>query len=123
MSNYRLGVIYDAATTNVSTPDTIHYAAKAMKIALPSCVSARSIEAIFAIATVRINENRGFRLLIDMSAVNQIEQDGLTRLYDLTQLAKSRGAQKIIIRSPNRVVLDALILSNTLNLFELREDA
>jgi hypothetical protein len=35
---------------------------------------------------------------------------------------KSTGSPKIVIRKPSRVVRDALILSNTLNLFEIRDN-
>ena len=102
--------------------DTSHYSSQVMKIALPTCVSSRSVETIFCIANDRLTKNHGFRLLLDMSAVHQIEQDGLTRLYDLSQLIKGKGSPKIVIRRPNRVIRDALILSNTINLFEIWDD-
>ena len=95
----------------------------AMKIAMPNCVSAVSVGTVFDIASARIAEHKKFRLLLDMSSVHQIEQDGLNKLYDLTQLMKSSGSPKIIIRRPNRVIRDALILSNTTSLFEIWEDA
>ena len=94
-----------------------------MKVALPSCVSSRSVETIYSIVNDRLANNQGFRLLLDMSAVLQIEQDGLNRLYELTQLIKKNRSPKIVIRSLNRVIRDALILSNTINLFEIWEDA
>lgn len=93
-----------------------------LKIALPSCVSQLSVESIFTIANERLAQKGKFTLLLDMSGVHQIEQEGLNRLYDMTQLMKSGGSPRIVIRKPSRVVRDALILSNTLNLFEIRDD-
>jgi len=103
--------------------DTSYCRVPVTKVALPSCVSLQSVETIYSIANERLAKSQGFRLLLDMSAVHQIEQEGLTRLYDLTQLMKSCGVQKIILRRPNRVIRDALILSNTMNLFEIHDDA
>jgi anti-anti-sigma regulatory factor len=101
---------------------TSNCSSSVMKVALPSCVSSRAIESIFSVVNNRLTKNLEVRLLLDMSDVHQIEQEGLTRLYDLTQLLKSSGAPKIIIRRPNRVIRDALVLSNTMNLFEVWED-
>jgi anti-anti-sigma regulatory factor len=104
-------------------PSATGPAAPVMKVALPSCVSSRAIDAIFGIANERLAKKEWFRLLLDMSAVHQIEQEGLNRLYDMTQLMKSGGFPKIVIRKPNRVIRDALVLSNTLNLFDIWDDA
>ena len=94
-----------------------------IKIALPSCLSSRSVATIFGMADERLGKKQEIRLLLDMSEVNQIEQEGLNRLYDMTQLMKKSGCPKIVIRRPNRAIRDALILSNTLNLFEIWDDA
>ena len=93
-----------------------------MKIAMPLCVTSQSMESIFNIVENETHKNNKFKLLLDMSKVHQIEQDGLSRLYELSQLVKKNGSPKIIIRRPNRVILDALILSNTTSLFEIRND-
>jgi anti-anti-sigma regulatory factor len=93
-----------------------------LKIAMPTCISKLSVESIFSIANDRLAQKQNFLLLLDMSGVHQIEQEGLNRLYDMTQLMKSSGSPKIVIRKPSRVVRDALILSNTLNLFEIRDN-
>ena len=93
-----------------------------MKIALPAQLSSKTIQSIFEVARDNLAVNKKFKLLLDMSQVNQIEQDGLSKLYDLTQLMKSSGSPKVVIRSLNRVVRDALILSNTINLFNISKD-
>jgi anti-anti-sigma regulatory factor len=93
-----------------------------MKIALPARLSSKTVQSIFEVAQDKLTVNKNFKLLLDMSQVNQIEQDGLNRLYDLTQLLKSSGSPKVVIRSLNRVVRDALILSNTINLFNISKD-
>lgn len=94
-----------------------------MKIALPAHLSSKTVQSIVEIAQDNFAATRKFKLLLDMSQVNQIEQDGLNKLYELTQLMKSNGSPKVVIRNLNRVVRDALILSNTMNLFTISENA
>lgn len=93
-----------------------------MKVALPTCLSARAVETIYDLTLQRIQKRDGFRLLLDMSEVHQIEQEGLTKLYEMTLLMKDSGYSKVVIRMPHRVVRDALILSNTASLFEITEN-
>lgn len=93
-----------------------------LKIALPPYLSSKSVESVLDVAQDRLSTNKNLKLMLDVSQVDQIEQGGLTKLYDLTQLMKSSGSPKVVIRSMNRVVRDALILSNTLSLFKINED-
>ncbi len=63
------------------------------------------------------------RLVLDASEIRRIEPEGLRWLYEIAAMMKNSNLPKVVIRRPNRIVRDALILSNTMKYFDILEDA
>jgi anti-anti-sigma regulatory factor len=91
-----------------------------LKIALPEKLDARNRRRIGIIVLNQIQKER-VQLLLDASGIEMIDADGIRWIYQLIEIIRSFKLPKIIIRNPNRVMRDALLLSNTLKYFEIRE--
>jgi anti-anti-sigma regulatory factor len=93
---------------------------KLLKIALPEKLDDHNRRKIGIIVLNQIQKEQ-LRLLFDASRIQMIDGDGIRWMYQLIEIIKSFKLPKIIIRNPNRVMRDALLLSNTLKYFEIRE--
>lgn len=91
-----------------------------VKIALPSRLSPKCGESVYNLVLERLKTGK-VRLLLDASGIRVIDQEGLRWLYEISALMKRKGMPKVVIREPNRLIRDAMILSNIIGCFEIME--
>jgi ABC-type transporter Mla MlaB component len=92
-----------------------------LKIALPSSLSPKCGESVYGIVSDKLKTQQ-VRLLLDASEIRRVDQEGLRWLYEISALMKGKKLPKVILRKPNRILRDAMILANVMRYFEVIED-
>ncbi|MBF0607496.1 MAG: hypothetical protein HQL61_08120 [Magnetococcales bacterium] len=90
-----------------------------LKIALPSTLDIEAAEAAYGIVREKIKHRSA--VLIDASEVRVIEPEGLDCLLAISKFVNDNNLPRVIIRKPSRVMKDVLLLSDTLELFDINE--
>ncbi|MBF0566768.1 MAG: hypothetical protein HQK89_16200 [Nitrospirae bacterium] len=91
-----------------------------LKIMLPDKLNAESGKMVYDIVSDKLKQ-RKTPLLLDGSEVKTIQPEGLGWLLTIVKLIKDAGLPKIIIRRPNRIIRDALLLANMQRMFDTEE--